>query len=117
MSGKYESQIDLHKVDIYLKDICRIDCEHVFSRILLRVHSMVFGQKLFRSDLLPDLCIGETLPNVHAERKWPVEMIKLIILVTVLVKTGSLRSLTDTPSRPVALFSFRFVIRFITFLQ
>ncbi len=58
---------------------------------------MMIGRTLFRSDLLPDLCMGVTLPNVHEEGKWPVEMLRLIILVTVLVKTGaaSLRSLTS----------------------
>ncbi len=76
------------------------------------MHSIVIGQKLFRFDLLPDLCIGVTLLNFHEEGKWPVEMLKLIILVTVLVKTCAvrLRSLADTQFRPVALFSFRFVI-------
>ncbi len=75
----------------------------------------MIGHKLFQSDL--DLCIVVILPTFHAEGIWQFEMLKLIILVTVLVKTGvaSLRSLPDNPSRPVALFSFRFMISFITF--
>ncbi len=65
------------------------------------------------------MCIGVVLPNFHKERQWPVEMLKLITLVTVLVKTGvvSLRSLANTQSRPVAICSFRFAISFITFFS
>ncbi len=29
---------------------------------------MVIGQKLFRSDLLPDLCIGVTLHKFHGRK-------------------------------------------------
>ncbi len=85
--------------------------------MLLKVHSMVICWKIFRPDLLPDLCIGVTLLNFDEKGKWPVEMLRLSLFLTVLVKTGaaSLTSSAGYSSIPVALFSLRFPISYITF--
>ncbi len=87
-----------------------------FSRSLLRLHSTEIGLRLFRSDLLPDLWMGETLPIFHVDGKVPVAILRLSNLVMVLDKTGaeSHSSLAETPSRPVALFSSRLESSFVT---
>ncbi len=87
-----------------------------FSRSLLRLHSTEIGLKLFHSDLLPDLWMGETLLMFHAEGEVLVAILKLSNLVMVLDKTGaeSRRRLAETPSRPVALFSSRLASSFVT---
>ncbi len=86
-----------------------------FSKTLLRLHSTEIGLKLFRSDLLPNLWMSETLPIFHVDGKVPVAILRLSNLVMVLDKTGaeSHRSLAETPSRPVALFSSRLASSFV----
>ncbi len=87
-----------------------------FSRSLLRFHSTEIGLKLFHSDILPVLWMGETLPIFHVDGKVPVAILRLSNLVMVLDKTRakSHRSLAETPSRPVNLFSSRLASSFVT---
>ncbi len=67
---------------------------------LLRLHGTEIGVNLFHSELLSDLLMGTTLLLFHLDGNVPVAMLRLSNLVMVFDKTG------ETPSRPVALFSF-----------
>ncbi len=60
--------------------------------------------------------MGVTLLVFHVDGKVPVAILRLSNLVIVLDKTGaeSRRSLAETPSRPVALFSSRLASSFVT---
>ncbi len=78
-----------------------------FSRSLLRLHSTEIGLKLFHSDPLRDLLMGETLPIFHVDAKVPVAILRSSNLLMVLDKTGTLHRI-DQLSLYLEVFSFKF---------